>query len=133
MKPFCILLGAAVAAVVFAALIIRFFNSVPQRATVETISFWLYIAGGVLLAFVPLGGKRQRSRWAKGLLVLSAALITFVGVAELLRHYSIWVLSPIHERAFSNTLEGLRGVFVGVFLSLLFSNELGGRKLPRND
>jgi len=86
----------------------------------------------VLLAFAPLDRKHRRSRWACGLFVLSAFLLIFVGVAELLRHYSLWVFSPIHEHAFSYTLEGLRGVVIGLFLALLFSGELAGRRVSQD-
>jgi len=133
MKPFWFLLSAAVAAVVIAAVVIRFFNTVPQRSIVDSMIFSLYVVGGVILAFAPFDRKHQRSRWARGLLALSAALLVFVGVAELLRHYSVWVLSPTHEHAFSDTLEGLRGIIIGLFLSLVFSGELAGRRVSQHD
>src|SRR5580700_1613621 len=121
MKPFWFLLSAAVAAIVIAAVVIRFFNTAPERSTVDSLIFSLYVVGGVLLAFAPFDRKHQRSRWARGVLALSAALLVFVGVTELLRHYSVWVLSPTHEQALSYTLEGLRGIVIGLFISLHFS------------
>lgn len=133
MKPVWFLLSAAVGAIVLATAVIRFFNTVPQRSIVDAVIFSLYVIGGVLVAFAPFDRKHQRSRWARGLLALSAALLIFVGVAELLRHYSLWVLSETHERAFSYTLEGLRGVVIGFFLALLFSGELAGRRVPQHD
>jgi len=133
MKPIWFLLTAALGAIVFATVVIRFFNAVPERSNVDAVIFSLYVVGGVLLAFAPFDRKHRRSRWARGVLALSAALLMFVGVAELLRHYSFWVLSPTHEHAFSNTLEGLRGIVMGFFLALLFSGELAGRRVSQHD
>jgi peptidoglycan/LPS O-acetylase OafA/YrhL len=133
MKPVWFLLSAAVAAVVIAVVVIRFFNTMPERSTVDSLIFSLYVVGGALLALAPFDRKHQRSRWARGVLALSAALLMFVGVAELLRHYSVWVLSPAHEHAFSDTLEGLRGIIIGLFIPLLFSGELAGRRVSQRD
>lgn len=133
MKSFWVLLSVAVVAVVIAAILIHFFNTVPQRSTVDSLIFSIYVVGGGILIFTPFDRKHQRSRWAKGLFVLSAALLMFVGIAELLRHYSVWVLSPTHEHSFSGTLDELRGIVLGLFLSLFFSGELAGRSAPRHD
>jgi hypothetical protein len=132
-KPVWFLLSAALAAVVLATLVIRFFNTVPQRSFVDTVVFSLYVVGGVVLVFAPFDRKHQRSRWAKGLLALAGLILIFVGVSKLLRHYTIWVLSPTHEHAFSGTLEGLLGIVMGLFLALLFSGELAGRRVSQTD
>src|SRR4030088_3597972 len=124
MKPIWFLLTAALGAIILATVVIRFFNTVPERSIVDAVIFSLYVVGGLLVAFAPFDRKHQRSRWARGVLALSGALLIFVGVAELLRHYSLWVLSPAHEHGFSYILEGLRGMVMGFFLSLLFSGEL---------
>ena len=133
MKPIWFLLTAALGAILFATVVIRFFNTVPERSMVDVAIFSLYVTGGVLLAFAGFDRKRLRSAWARGVLALSAAILVFVGVAELLRHYALWVLSPTHEYGFSYTLEGLRGVVMGFFLALLFSGELAGRRLSQHD
>jgi hypothetical protein len=116
-----------VATIVFTFTVLRWFNSAMQRSAVDVIIYCIYVVGGALLGFAPFDRKRQRSGWARGVLALSAVILVFVGVAELLRHYSLWVLSPIHDHAFSNNLEGLRGVVMGFALALLFSGELAGR------
>ena len=132
MKPKWFLVLTAVAGVVFATIVIRFFNTVSQRSVVDAIIFSAYIVGGVVLAFAPFDRKRRRSRWARGLFALSALLLIFVGVAELLRHYSIWVLSPVHEHGLSSTLDALRGIVMGLFLALIFSGELAGERVSRD-
>jgi hypothetical protein len=96
--------------------------------------FWaIYIGGGVILALAPFERKRTRTEWARAALLLTAVLLAFVGTAELLRYYRLWVLSPQMEHGFSYTLAVLRGVVVGFLLSLAFSGELGGRKVSLAD
>jgi hypothetical protein len=95
----------------------------------ELMFYTVYVAGGVLLAFVPFERKRTRSPWARVTFLLTAFLLLFVGASELLRRYHIWTLSPQIEHGFSNTLAILRGVVLGFLLALAFSGELRGRNL----
>jgi peptidoglycan/LPS O-acetylase OafA/YrhL len=129
-KPKWNLLTTLVAIIVVIFTVLRFFNSVSQRSTIDVATYVLFVVGGLILAAAPFDRKRTRSGWARGLFACVAALLVFVGVSELLRHYRLWVLSPQVEHGFSYTLILFRGVVLGFLLALVVSGELAGRKIP---
>lgn len=133
MKSLWFHLSAVLAAILVASVVIRFFNTVSERSVVDVTIFSLYVIGGIVLIFAPFGRKRRRSPWALGVLALSGALLIFVGAAELLRHYSVWGLSPPREHGFSFTLALLQGVVLGLFVALGFSGELADQRLSQSD
>jgi hypothetical protein len=130
-KWFLLAVVAAIVLVTFT--ILRFFNSVSERSTVDVSIYALYVLGGAVLTIVPFDRDHQRSDWARGLFALAAVLLLFIGASELLRHYGIWVLSSQIEHGFAHTLAVLRGVVLGFLLALVFSGELVGRKIVRRE
>ena len=122
MKLKWFLLSVGIAGAVASLIIDRFFHSTAT-------TFFVYAAGGLILGAVPFDRDYERSRWARGLFALTAVLLLFISVSELLRHYRFWVLSSHLERGFAYTLAVLRGVVLGFLLSLMFSGQLIGRKV----
>ena len=129
MKPVWTLIVVAAAVALVSSTVLRFFNSTSQRSLIDVSVYVLYIIGGIILLFVRLERTRIRSGWAQGVIVLAGLLLAFVGTAELLRHYRLWM--PQIEHGFAYTLTLLQGTALGLFLATIFSGELAGRKIPK--
>lgn len=131
MKPVWTLIVVAAAVALVSSTVLRFFNSASQRSLIDVSVYVLYIIGGIILLFVRLERTRIRSGWAQGVIVLAGLLLAFVGTAELLRHYRLWMPAPQIEHGFAYTLTLLQGTALGLFLATIFSGELAGRKIPK--
>jgi peptidoglycan/LPS O-acetylase OafA/YrhL len=131
MKPVWTLIVVAAAVALVSSTVLRFFNSTSQRSLIDVSVYVLYIIGGIILLFVRLERTRIRSGWAQGVIVLAGLLLAFVGTAELLRHYRLWMPAPQIEHGFAYTLTLLQGTALGLFLATIFSGELAGRKIPK--
>ena len=101
MKPVWTLIVVAAAVALVSSTVLRFFNSASQRSLIDVSVYVLYIIGGIILLFVRLERTRIRSGWAQGVIVLAGLLLAFVGTAELLRHYRLWMPAPQIEHGFA--------------------------------
>jgi hypothetical protein len=108
----------AVAVVAFVAL--------RQFSTVAV--YFVYTAGGLVLLTFGFVRKRLSSRWAQSLFLTGALLITGDGALHLLRWYSIWVPPLNIQLGLSHTFDFIGGTVLGIFIALIASGELSGRK-----
>jgi hypothetical protein len=99
------------------------------------ISIFLYLvklAGCAILAFAPLDKRRIRAKWAKSLFVLIGVIGVISNVCGLMWERGQFTLGKSASYRFDMLLHLSSGLIIGFLLSLVFSGELAGKKLPPN-
>jgi hypothetical protein len=91
---------------------------------VDVIEF----AGGVFYFFMAFGQSRKRVIWARALCIVVAVLLMFVGAADFLRHRALWMPSITVQHFMLGVIPTVRGMALGLLLSLLFSGQIRGQR-----
>ena len=89
----------------------------------------LLILGGAFFVGISFSRRRLRSRWARGLLIVTGTLLVVMEAVDLLRYYALWMPSGSIQHAVLSMIPIVEGIVLGLLIALILSGELAGRKI----